>query len=144
MDPHEQGTHPLGEVACKQSQCELTQLSTNASLTGDTTQKQDEECTTPQNLVNGREDNPKDNDVMETEDEVAGMTTDTSQRRDVDPPTPDDRKKRDHNTNVPVASNHLLIKAPTVTDGDLPLQFLPLTPKRSKKIETSIHPLRGT
>ena len=41
----------LGENDCQQSQCELTQLSTNESLTGDITQKQDEECTTPRNLV---------------------------------------------------------------------------------------------
>jgi len=73
---------------------------------------------------------------METEDEVNGMTTVTSQRRDVYPPTPGDCKKQDHNTNLPAASNLRLMKAPTVTDGDLPLQPPPLSPKRRKKLKT--------
>ena len=69
MDPHEQGTRPLGKNVCQQSQCELIQLSKNELPTADITKKQDEECTTLQNLVgNGKEDNPKDSDGMDTED----------------------------------------------------------------------------
>ena len=138
MDPYEQGTLPLGANDCQQSQSELTQLSTNEPLTGGIAQKQDEECTTPQNLVdNGWEDNPKDSEGMETEVEVEEMTTDTNQRTDVDPSTPGDCKKRDHNTNVPVVSNFRLMNAPTVTGGDLPLQAPLLSPKRPKKLKTN-------
>jgi hypothetical protein len=50
-----------------------------------------------------REDTRKDSDGMETGDEVEEVTPDISQRRDSDPPTPGDRKKRDyfHKSNMP-------------------------------------------
>jgi len=57
---------------------------------------------------------------METGDEDEEMTHDISQRRDSDPPTPGDRKKRDYAHNVKHASEYRMMKNPlSRTDNHL-------------------------
>jgi len=115
----------------------LTQLSTKETLPAIITQVLDGEGTQPHELVeSGREDTRKDSDGMETEDEVEEMTPDISQRRDSNPPTTGDRKKRDYIHNIQHASKYRMTKKPPVTDGDPPIPPPVMSPKRLKKLKT--------
>jgi len=127
---------PPGGVVGTHSQCHLTQSSTKETLPGIITQIQDGERTQPQKLVeSGREDTRKDSDGRATGDKVEEMTPDISQRRDSDPPTYGDRKKRDH-IHIKHASKYRMTRDPPVTDGDPPHPPYLMNPKRLRKLKT--------
>ena len=99
----------------------MAQSSTNETLPGISTQIQDGEFPQPQEIMeSGREDNRKDSEGLETGDEDEEMTHNIRERRNSDPPTPGDRKKRDYIHNVKYASEYLMTKNPLLrTDNHL-------------------------
>jgi len=115
----------------------LTQLSTKETLPGTISQIQDGERTQTQELVeSGSEDTRKDNNEMETGDEVEVKThyiscegTPTQQHRET-------IKKRDYTHNIQHASIYQMSKDLPVKDEDPPLPPLKLSPKHLKKLKT--------